>query len=144
MTIIKVCVFGGRDFGYNKFAKTYYPDVVNRAFAVIDRCLEVYINDPDVKIVFVVGKATGADTVGEMYADDRGYAKDEYPPQWRVNGVYNPRAGFERNSQMVATGTHFIGFWDGISGGTKDTIKKVKERERPLRVFNYNFELMQP
>lgn len=74
----------------------------------------------------ISGCARGVDTLGERYADDYDYPVVRFPAQWRVNGKYNPRAGHERNSEMLLHCDSALVLWDGLSSGTGDTIKKLR------------------
>lgn len=108
MDEVRVCVFGGRDFCMDT-QKSYINDWVFKAFD----CIDFYIKDmlaQNLNIIFIDGKATGADTVGFKYALTRGFDYKRFPAKWRVNGVYNPGAGHLRNTEMLMSGTHFIGF----------------------------------
>lgn len=66
------------------------------------------------KIVIVSGTARGADTLGERYAHERGYAVEQYPADWEQHGK---AAGPVRNKQMADVADALIVFWDGLSVG---------------------------
>lgn len=73
------------------------------------------------------GGAKGADSMAESIARDLGIPTRIYPIQWRSGGVYNNRAGFERNSEMLWMNptAKTKAFFDGrITGGTGDTVGK--------------------
>ena len=129
-----ICIFGGRDFCLLP-DKTYDVEAILNAYKWINVCVKE-LKQQDITIID--GVATGADTVGYRYALSANLNHQRFPAQWRVNGVYNPKAGFERNSEMLEVGTHFIGFWDGISGGTNDMRKKAITAGKRIRVFHYN------
>ena len=59
----------------------------------------------------------------------------EYPAKWRVNGVLNKRAGFERNLTIVQESDIVIAFWDTISSGCLDTINKSIKFKKPLLIL---------
>jgi len=82
-------------------------------------------------IVIVSGTARGADTLGEQYAHERGYAVERYPADWEHDGK---AAGPIRNSQMAAHADALMAFWDGKSRGTRDMIEKAKEHNLPVRI----------
>jgi len=50
------------------------------------------------------GDARGADTGADVWAVVNGIEPERYPAKWRVNGVYNPGAGFDRNREMIEKG----------------------------------------
>lgn len=77
------------------------------------------------------GGAGGADRMAGTVAASLGFAVDEMPAFWRVNGVYNPSAGFERNISMLdkePRASRVAAFWDGRSTGTKHTITEALRR----------------
>ena len=82
-------------------------------------------------IVIVSGTARGADTLGEQYAHERGYAVERYPADWKHDGK---AAGPIRNSQMAAHADALVAFWEGKSRGTRDMIEKAKERNLLVRI----------
>ena len=84
----------------------------------------------------VCGEAKGPDLLGRLWAELRGIPVRSAPAKWRVDGVYNPRAGFERNQEMADYADALIAVWDGESGGTKDMIARA--RKAKLQVFIYN------
>lgn len=90
--------------------------------------------------VVLSGLADGPDTHGEHWADLRGIRVEPYPAIWRVNGKYDPEAGFKRNQEMADKAEALIAVWDGKSGGTADMIKRAQKAG--LRVFVWN--LMEP
>ena len=78
-------------------------------------------------IAIISGKAPGPDQLGERFANEYKIPVIPRPANWNPSGPgsYNPKAGFERNSTMVAECDEAVGFWDGVSRGTKDTIDKL-------------------
>lgn len=82
----------------------------------------------------ISGGAKGADSIGAKWANESGVKLVEYIPDWDKHGK---RAGFIRNSQIIADADAVIAFWDGKSGGTADSINKANEKG--LDVFIYNF-----
>lgn len=82
-------------------------------------------------IVIVSGTARGADTLGEQYAHERGYAVERYPADWEHD---DKAAGPIRNSQMAAHADALVAFWEGKSRGTRDMIEKAKERNLLVRI----------
>jgi len=85
----------------------------------------------------VSGKAKGADSLSERYAKERLIPTLIFKPEWNKNGRYNPRAGFERNVDIVMNSDLLIAFWDGESLGTKDSIEKAKTRGLEVVVVEY-------
>ena len=85
-------------------------------------------------IIVVSGHARGADTLGEKYAQDEGFALEIYPAQWKKLGK---QAGYRRNEQMAEVADALIAFWDGSSKGTKHMIDIMNEKNLLVRVVEY-------
>jgi hypothetical protein len=85
-------------------------------------------------IIIVSGHARGADTLGEKYAQDEGFALEIYPAQWKKLGK---QAGYRRNEQMAEVADALIAFWDGSSKGTKHMIDIMREKNQLVRVVEY-------
>jgi len=86
-------------------------------------------------IVIVSGAARGADTLGERYAQERGYSIEQYPADWEHAGK---AAGFIRNAQMASVADALIAFWDGQSKGTAHMIELARKHELQVRVVPFN------
>ena len=89
--MFRVIIAGGRDFDDYQLLK-----------ATMDKLL---CNITD-EITVVCGQAKGADTLGEQYAMEKGYAIDYYPAQWKL---YGKRAGYLRNEQYAITQFRYLG-----------------------------------
>jgi hypothetical protein len=74
--------------------------------------------------------------MGKRYGDEHGIRVNELVPNWRPNGVYDPRAGLDRNTDIVATCTHAIAFPCVLGSGTQDTIDKLRKAGKPVVVVN--------
>lgn len=85
-------------------------------------------------IIIVSGHARGADTLGEKYAQDEGFALEIYTAQWKKLGK---QAGYRRNEQMAEVADALIAFWDGSSKGTKHMIDIMNEKNLLVRVVEY-------
>lgn len=85
-------------------------------------------------IVIVSGHASGADALGERYAQERGYELETYPADWKVHGR---AAGSIRNAQMASVAHALIAFWDGKSRGTKNMIDTAKKHNLHVAVVRY-------
>lgn len=73
------------------------------------------------------GGARGADSMAEDIALELGIPTRIYDVNWRPGGVFNNRAGFERNSEMLwhNRNASTAAFFDRkITGGTGDTLGK--------------------
>ena len=94
------------------------------------------INRENIEIIS--GKAKGADTLGEKFAEKYSLALKEFPAKWddlsatpckvvdSIHGEYNALAGHNRNRKMAeyASSDDSFGvltlFWDGQSKGSKN------------------------
>jgi hypothetical protein len=60
----------------------------------------------------ISGGATGADTLSEQYAKEKGIPTVIFVPDWKNKGK---SAGFIRNSDIVKEAELIVAFWDGES-----------------------------
>lgn len=103
-----------------------------------EKCDFLLKNHFDKEIIIVNGLAKGADTLGKLYALEKGYKTKDFKPDWSI-GKYG---GIKRNQDMAAyikTKTHYgcVCFWDGKSTGTK-AMKDICEKSNiPYRVYSY-------
>jgi hypothetical protein len=81
----------------------------------------------------VSGKAKGADSLGERYANEHSLPVKDFPANWSLG----KSAGYIRNEEMAKYATHCVCFWDGISKGTKHMIDLAKKYKLKLRVVRY-------
>ena len=118
----RVIVAGGRDFNDYELLKT--------------RLDSILANFENVEIVS--GHARGADTLGEKYAKERGLPCKVFPADWKNFPI---RAGFMRNTRMLEYAKEetalVIAFWDGVSHGTGDIIKKAGLKNIEVFIINY-------
>ncbi|MEY8315781.1 DUF2493 domain-containing protein [Oscillospiraceae bacterium 50-58] len=117
--MFRVIVAGGRDFG---------------DYQLLRKTLDNLLCNITEEIVVVCGQAKGADTLGEQYAKERGYAVNYYPANWKL---YGKRAGFLRNEQMAQNADALVAFWDGESRGTKHMIDLAKQYNLKIRIKRY-------
>lgn len=128
---MRLLVFGGRN----------YADVAHVA-----REIECMIAGHDPRdITIIEGGATGADAHAKAWARanaHRGVKHLPFPADWENlnapgavvargrHGLYNVRAGFDRNQRMLDEGkpTHALGFPGGT--GTADMIRRIHEANR--------------
>lgn len=118
--MFRVIIAGGRDFSdYDMLVKT----------------MDMVLQNITDEIQVVCGMASGADTLGERYAKERGYKIAYFPADWKK---YGRAAGFNRNSQMADNADALVAFWDGKSKGTKHMIDIAVRRGLRVRVKPYN------
>ncbi|GAK03277.1 phage chromosome segregation protein [Geomicrobium sp. JCM 19037] len=118
--MFRVIVAGSRDFSNYEFLRSR-----------LDWAL--YERNEDIAIVS--GGASGADALGERYADERGLIIVKYPADWSTHGK---AAGPIRNREMAANADALAAFWDGKSRGTKNMIDEA--RNKGLRVIIFDTE----
>lgn len=68
----------------------------------------------------------GGDVVGKMLAFMIKVPVRHFPAKWKVDGVFNPAAGLDRNSEMVEVADALLAFPGG--NGTADTIRKAQKK----------------
>lgn len=114
--MFRVIIAGGRDF---------------QDYALLQRTVDVFLEDIDDDISIVSGKAKGADSLGERYANERGYTVRAYPADWQQHGK---AAGFIRNREMAQNADALIAFWNGQSRGTEHMIKTAHQHSLMVHV----------
>lgn len=90
-------------------------------------------------LTIVSGGARGVDTWAMEVAADRGFKTVEIRPNWKK---YGRSAGFRRNTEIILAADDVVAFWDQISNGTYDSIKKAVELKRDLMVFGNDGNLL--
>ena len=116
---MRVIIAGGRDF---------------TDYETLCKFCDYIIGKPNEEIEIVSGKAKGADTLGERYANDRNYKLKEFPPDWEK---YGKSAGHRRNSEMASYSDLLIAFHDGESKGTQSMIDLANKKEISVAIYKY-------
>ena len=114
----RVVIAGCRDYNNYDEAKRY-----------IDYCLSNVRKENN--IVIVSGCATGADTIGERYAEENGFEVEKYPADWKT---YGRSAGPKRNKQMAEVSDYVICFWDEKSTGMRSMISYARKFGKPIKI----------
>ena len=114
-----VIIAGGRDFDD-------YP--------LLERTMDQFLEEIQDEITIFCGKARGADSLGEYYAESRRYAIQYFPPDWRR---YGRGAGLVRNREMVDKADALAAFWNGESRGTGHIIQLARRRGLRILVTDY-------
>lgn len=74
----------------------------------------------------LVGDARGVDSWAYAYCMGRGIPVRRFAAKWRDGGVYNPRAGHDRNQAMINELPDLcLAVWDRRSTGTKDCMDRA-------------------
>jgi len=118
--MFRVIIAGGRDFS---------------DYALLKSTMDTLLSNIKKDVTVVCGKARGADTLGEQYAKERGYAVAYFPADW---DKYGKAAGFIRNRQMAQNADALVAFWNGKSRGTKNMIELAKQYGLKLRIKRYS------
>lgn len=117
----------------------------NLAAVVITKAHNVW-REPITELVS--GKANGVDLLGERWANENSIPIAPFPADWKnLNapgavikhgkyGLYNARAGFDRNEDMALYADRLIAIWNGISNGTKDMIDRAKAHGLHICIYN--------
>lgn len=119
----KIIVSGTRDF---------------EDYKLLCETLDKFICNISDDIEIVSGACRGADSLGEKYAKEHGFAIKRFPAYWNVFGR---RAGVMRNAEMADCGNVLITFWDGKSKGTKNMICEAKKRGLQTVIIKYDVEV---
>lgn len=110
----KVIIAGCRHFQNYNFVKFY---------------LDFILKNLDNVIIFS-GGATGIDFLGERYAKENNLPIKKFPALWNK---YGNAAGPIRNQEMAEEATHLIAFLSINSKGTKDMLKRAKDKDLKIR-----------
>lgn len=136
MRKVRIIIAGSREFS-NPFI--HYPIMKSTVHSVIS---DLKLSDEELKqLTIVSGSAKGADTLGERYSLEFGYACTRFPANWNL---YGKRAGYIRNTEMAKYATEpsytglLIAFWNGKSRGTKHMIDIAKEYDMRIYVKYFN------
>lgn len=84
-------------------------------------------------IEIVSGRASGADTLGEKYAKEKGYRLALFPADWKK---YGRAAGPIRNLEMAKYADALIAFLAPDSRGTANMIKVAKQYNLKRYIHN--------
>ena len=82
--------------------------------------------------VVVSGGAPGVDRVAAETARARGLEVIEIKPDWEKHGK---SAGMLRNPLIVKDADLVWAFWDGVSKGTKNTIRHAQTKCKVVKLF---------
>lgn len=136
MVKVNLAIIGGRDFNDYNYARS---------------CINYIVSKYDFEITNIIsGGASGADKLGEIYADEYKINKKIFIAKWddisrsdsiiRTNSFgkkYDANAGFRRNTDIIVNSDVVIAFWDYNSKETKDSIEKSKKMNKFLIIFKY-------
>lgn len=81
----------------------------------------------------VSGCARGADSYGELIAEEYNISVKKFPAQWNV---YGRGAGYIRNAEMAEYADSLVLIWDGASTGSANMLELAKKNK--MRTFVYH------
>ena len=119
--LYKIGISGSRRFTNPDLVGQYLEGYLRRHFDSIE------------DVVLLFGDAIGVDIAVERYCLRRGIKFLKLPARWLE---LDKSAGPIRNQYIVDLSNELLAFWDGISPGTKGTIRKAKRRGIPYKVFS--------
>ncbi len=79
------------------------------------------------------GGAEGADRLAERYAIERSVEMTVFPVEW--DKFPGKSAAYHRNKMIVEASDAVVAFWDGVSKGTRMTMKLCWEARKPLTII---------
>jgi len=121
---MKIIVAGSRGFEDFKLLEESLIDIIKNKLKLEKRN----------QVTIVSGTASGADKLGERFAEKYGLVLDQFPADWNK---YGKRAGYLRNKQMALHSDVLVCFWDGKSRGTKHMIEIANEKKLRSFVIEY-------
>jgi hypothetical protein len=119
--VARIVVTGGRD---------------NFDFHTMEAALNKRLSPGD---ALVHGDAAGADRICAQVAKYMGVETEPYPADWKPNGVFNPKAGPERNQRMIDSGIDAALIFSGGSG-TADMVARIKKADIPFWDYSIYYD----
>lgn len=129
----RVIIAGGRDFDDFDYLYDKMVQTLGGTFWNEHACAEEF--DFNVRDIMILsGKARGADTLGERFAEQCGIKVIEFAADWDKHGK---AAGPIRNEELAQNADVAIVFWDGKSRGSRNMIDNALKYGLELHVFRY-------
>ena len=118
----RVIIAGGREF---------------QDYALLKEKCEYYLQNKlqSDNVIIVSGHASGADALGERFAEEHGLQCEIHPADW---GKYGRSAGPIRNAEMAEVSDALIAFWDGQSRGTLSMINLARKMGLQVAICRYD------
>ena len=122
---MKLGVVGSRDFAD--------LSLVRKILKVLHEELRKYNQE----LVIVSGGANGPDKEGEIFADKNGLKKIIFKADWTLG----KHAGILRNTDIINESEYVISWWDRLSKGTADSVKKAEAQNKLLAIIKPNGDI---
>ena len=110
---MKVAIIGSRNFNDYQKLKDFIQKNVN-------------VNEIE---LIISGGENGADTLGEIFANEFKIKKLIFKPEWEKFGR---RAGFVRNKDIIENCDVVFAFWIGGSKGTEHSLKLAENLNKTI------------
>lgn len=94
---------------------------------------QVMAEIPSECTAIISGGASGVDTLAKEAAARLELPFAEYRPDYDAFGRMAP---LQRNTTIVERADLVLAFWDGCSGGTKDTLQKALRRNKRIKIIH--------
>lgn len=103
---------------------------------LVDEYRREVLHESYAPVLVMHGDSGRADTWADAWAQLSLHQYKRFPAKWRVDGEFNPRAGFDRNLEMLDEGPDLvIAFQKNESRGTQHTINEARKRGIPVEVI---------
>jgi hypothetical protein len=116
---VRIIIAGSRSFNDYDYLKEYCTNVIMTNFY-----------DHKLSPEIISGHASGADMLGEKFANEFGYKLTIFPADW---DKYGKSAGYRRNVLMAEYAKRdphhsiLVAFWDGKSKGTLNMLSVAEQ-----------------
>ena len=94
----------------------------------------LYVYREDISKV-LCGCAKGVDEIRKQFAYEYTIPIEYYPADWNK---YGKQAGFIRNQDIIDNCDGVIAFWDEKSNGTRDSLNKAKNQNKPIKIIKFS------
>lgn len=136
---IKLAVVGTRMFADKK--RLYFELDELRKIRKVEMIVSGIAQDDE--------KTKGADMFARDYAKEKNIPYKGFPADWKdmaapcikktgLYGDYNALAGPNRNTKIADYADEGLAFWDYVSTGTHDTIKKFQVLGKKIKIVKIN------
>lgn len=99
-------------------------------YTYFKECMKQFENS---EISYIIsGGAVGADTLAEKYAAENNIPVKIFYPDYNLHGK---KAPILRNTTIVENSDVVVAFWNGVSGGTRDSINKARKLKKAVVIF---------